>query len=220
MKKTIAILGDSYSTYKGWIPKDYEAWYDDAGNSEPNDVTSVEQTWWWKLCHTTEEFEMITNCSYSGSTVCNTWYDGLDASNLSFVKRMHRELGDSHLAPDILLVFGGTNDDWAGSPLGQEKYSDWTETDLKYFEPAFCYMLDFLKRTHPYTKIYNIVNDAISENIRDIMYRICDRFETECIVLKDIQKESRHPNQIGMEQIYQQVYAAIKRENKLLSHNL
>ncbi len=213
MKKSVAILGDSYSTYKGWIPKDYEAWYDEKGNSKPNDVTSAEQTWWWKLCHLTDEFELVTNCSYSGSPVCNTWYDDMDASEVSFIKRMYRELGENAPAFDILLVFGGTNDDWAESPLGDEKYADWTAEDLKCFAPAFCYMMDFLKRTHKNTKIYNIINDDIRESIRNSMHRACAKFEIECIFLKDIEKDNGHPNQKGMEQIYQQVYAVIMNEN-------
>ncbi|MGN1154773.1 MAG: SGNH/GDSL hydrolase family protein, partial [Agathobacter sp.] len=46
---TMAILGDSYSTYDGYVPDDYATWYNDHGNEAPNDMTSVEQTWWHHL---------------------------------------------------------------------------------------------------------------------------------------------------------------------------
>ena len=106
--KTFSILGDSYSTYKNWIPDDYEAWYTDEGPVAPNDVYCVEQTWWHMFCKE-KQLTLLQNCSYSGSPVCNTWYDGMDASELSFIKRMKRELVPTHEHnPDFLIVFGGT----------------------------------------------------------------------------------------------------------------
>lgn len=134
---TLSILGDSYSTYKGWIPKDYEAWYENGSTSEPNDVTDVEQTWWHMLCEE-KNFKMLQNCSYSGSTICNTGYVPLLSAHISFIKRMKRELGQEQMEkPDVLIVFGGTNDYWAGSPVGIVQYENWTSSDLKEFAPAF-----------------------------------------------------------------------------------
>lgn len=48
---------------------------------------------------------MKRNNSYSGSTVCHTGYQKADYSDRSFATRMDN-LGN----PDVLLVFGGTND--------------------------------------------------------------------------------------------------------------
>ncbi len=38
------ILGDSYSTFEGYIPEGYAAWYINAGKPE-TDVTRLDQTW-------------------------------------------------------------------------------------------------------------------------------------------------------------------------------
>lgn len=209
MKKTIGILGDSYSTYLGWVPSDYVSWYNDNGNEAPNNMTSVEQTW-WKMLITNEDYELIANCSYSGSPVCNTWYDGADATELSFIKRMYRELGPDSESPDILLVFGGTNDFWAGVPVGEAKYENWTEEELKSFAPAFCKMMDYLTKTHSSSKIYNIINDEITGPIREWMITICEKFSIPCILLENVEKEMGHPNQKGMQAIYKQVARAIK----------
>ncbi len=209
MKQTIAILGDSYSTYLGWVPEGYACWYDDNGNECQNDMTSVEQTWWRQLV-TNGDYELVTNCSYSGSPVCNTWYDGADATELSFIKRMYKELGPDTQSPDILLVFGGTNDFWAGVPIGEEKYEDWTVEELKCFAPAFCKMMDYLTKTHTSSKIYNIINDEITGPIRELMIRISDKFEVPCILLEKVEKENGHPNQAGMRAIYEQVAEAIR----------
>jgi lysophospholipase L1-like esterase len=210
--KTMAILGDSYSTYKGWIPEDYLHWYADEGNDCENDMRSVEQTWWWPLVRE-REIALIANCSYSGSTVCNTGYDGADASETSFLHRMKRELGENRREdrqPDILIVFGGTNDFWAGSPVGKVTYGGWTKEALYSFAPAFCCMMDYLKRYNPRSAIYNVVNDEITGEIRSVMAEVCAHEGIRSIELHDVEKQNGHPNVKGMaairEQVEQQIF--------------
>ena len=48
-QKTVVILGDSYSTFDGYVPEGFAIWYD-SNPKEENDVTAVQQTWWYKLC--------------------------------------------------------------------------------------------------------------------------------------------------------------------------
>ncbi|MGN1154756.1 MAG: SGNH/GDSL hydrolase family protein, partial [Agathobacter sp.] len=166
------------------------------------------QTWWHQLVRK-KGYELVANCSYSGSPVCNTWYDGADATELSFIKRMYRELGPDTKSPDILLVFGGTNDFWAGVPVGEPKYEDWTAEELKSFAPAFCKMMYYLTKTHSTSKIYNIINDEITGPIREYMIEISNKYHITNILLQDVEKENGHPNQKGMKAIYEQVTKAI-----------
>ena len=209
--KTFSILGDSYSTYKNYIPGDYEAWYMDEGPVASNDVSSVEQTWWYMFCRE-KQLTLLQNCSYSGSPVCNTWYDGMDASELSFIKRMNRELiPTQEHQPDFLIVFGGTNDFWAGCPIGRTQYEEWTKADLKKFAPAFCYMMTKLREWYPNIPIYNVVNDELSGEIKQIMKEVCDKFDITNIWLENIGKENGHPNQEGMRQIKEQICEGIFR---------
>lgn len=49
VKQTVAVLGDSYSTFKGFIPKGYATWYSPTTPQETTDVNKVEQTWWWQV---------------------------------------------------------------------------------------------------------------------------------------------------------------------------
>ena len=48
----VSILGDSYSTFQGYIPEGNAIWY---GTEKPysrnleNDVTRVDDTWWYQL---------------------------------------------------------------------------------------------------------------------------------------------------------------------------
>ena len=209
--KTISILGDSYSTYLGWVPEDYNFWYADEGNEQENNMTSVEQTWWRQLVKELN-LEMISNCSSSGSTVCNTGYDATDASTTSFIYRMKRELGEMRgleNQPDILLVFGGTNDFWAGVPFGTEQYENWDADSLKTFAPALAYMFDYLLKWNPNSKIFSIVNDEINNECRYILDKVAKHYGIEQIILHDIEKENGHPNVNGMREIKNQVKDAL-----------
>lgn len=209
--KTIAILGDSYSTYKGWIPGDYLSWYADEGNDCENDMRSVEQTW-WKMLIESHHLKLLTNCSYSGSTVCNTGYEAQDASTTSFLYRMKRELGEHRAMdqdPDILIVFGGTNDFWAQSPVGRILYENQTKEDLKAFGPAFCYMMKYLMDYNPNSVIYNVVNDEITGEIREIMSKVCKHYGIHNIELENLDKQNGHPTVVGMAAIKEQIEKGI-----------
>ena len=88
--KNISILGDSYSTFIGWIPQGYAVWYNPTSNK--TDVHQVEDTWWWQLCDKTD-CTLLVNSSYSGSTIGNTGYKGADATHSSFITRMKKDMG-------------------------------------------------------------------------------------------------------------------------------
>ena len=80
----VMILGDSYSTFVGYIPEEYEPHY---YPTRPNcDVLEVEKTWWMQLIQETES-KLILISSYSGSTICNTGYGGEDYTYKSFPTR-------------------------------------------------------------------------------------------------------------------------------------
>ena len=74
MQKNIFIMGDSYSTYGGYIPQGYNCYYDDLRTDEPV-IKGVEKTW-WKILVNRMDYNIAMNDSFSGSTVCNTGYNG------------------------------------------------------------------------------------------------------------------------------------------------
>ena len=123
VKQTVAVLGDSYSTFEGFIPKGYATWYTTAVQ-KATDVNKVEQTWWWQVIKE-GGYKMGNINSYSGSTICNTGYRDEDYSDRSFINRTTL-LGN----PDIILICGGTNDSWANAPIGNYQYSNWKRADL------------------------------------------------------------------------------------------
>ena len=87
-QKKLSILGDSYSTYYGYVTPDTNlCWYGVPEEKRENDVKRVEDTWWYLLINE-HGYQMERNNSYSGSTVCHTGYEKADYSDRSFVTRM------------------------------------------------------------------------------------------------------------------------------------
>lgn len=203
-KRGISILGDSYSTFKGYVlPDSNYVWYpqDDAKH---NDVQDIQQLWWHLLIRE-HGYRLCQNNSFSGATICNTGYKGEDYSDRSYCTRL-KYLG----APDIILVFGGTNDTWAKSPVGDFQYGDWKESDLYQFRPAMAYLLANLQNRYPGTEVYVIINTQLSEAVTSSMKTICDHYRVPYILLHDIDKQWGHPSQKGMRAIADQVAEALK----------
>lgn len=202
-QKKFSILGDSYSTFKGHVTPVKNLCFYRPVSKYPNDVHNVKDTWWWIL-KDSFGYEMAVNNSYSGATICNTGYAKNDYSDRSFVTRMNN-IGN----PDILFIFGGTNDCWAGSPLGDFKYSDWSKKDLYKFRPAFAYLLYNLRLTHPKMRIINICNCDLEGDYNSSMEIICKHYKVENVVLNNIDKQYKHPSIKGMKQIAAQIEQAV-----------
>lgn len=198
-QKRVSVLGDSYSTFTGYVTPAKNLCFYRPKSKFPNDVHSVKETWWWKYIHS-HGYVLDTNNSYSGATICNTGYAKNDYSDRSFVARM-----DNIGTPDILFIFGGTNDCWAESPLGEFKYSGWTKADKYKFRPAFACMLAHLKEKHPKAVIVNVCNSDLTGEYVSSMITICEHYDVKNIVLKDIDKQYKHPSVKGMQQIVEQI---------------
>ena len=207
--KSVSILGDSYSTYEDFItPATNELWYYAKNVAQKTDVKNVRQTWWhqvikengWRLC---------INNSYSGATISYTGYDGNDYSARSFNTRM-----DNLGQPDIIFVFGATNDSWAGSPVGDYKYENITYGDMYQFRPALARMLQWMTDRYVNTEIYFILNDDLRDEIDESVKTICGHYGVPVIELEKIDKLSGHPSVKGMRQIADQVNAFLNNKTK------
>lgn len=202
--KKVSILGDSYSTFEGYVTPDTNlVWYMPVPKGGRTDVTKVEQTW-WQIFLDRNGYELESNNSYSGSTVCNTGYGQRDYSDQSFVTRL-TDLGD----PDMILVFGGTNDAWANSPIGEYVWSDWTPRQLYSYRPAASYMISNLKDLYPEAEIVVLINDEIKPEVQESTAQICDRYGVKYVQLENIEKKADHPDIAGMMQIADQLEAAL-----------
>lgn len=205
-KTKISILGDSYSTFEGCVsPKWNEVWYFNTPKLDKTDLTDPSQTW-WRILLENEDYVLEKNNSYSGSTICTTGYNGADFSDRSFISRMYN-LGN----PDLILIFGATNDSWANAPVGEFKWEGWTKEDLKSFRPALAYFLQGITALYPESKILYMVNDGLKDEVTSSIIEACQRYGVPYLELQGIDKTAGHPNIRGMQQIADQLKAALQK---------
>ena len=209
----VSILGDSYSTFYGYMtPSDNASWYSTETTSwySDNDVQNVNDTWWKKFFdNNSDNYELLVNNSYSGSTISNNVLDGMEEST-SFINRC-TELGDD---PDVILIFGGTNDWWhAGLEMGDYIYTGWTDADLYKFRPALAYLINSIKTTYSEATLYFILNDMIEGDVYNSIMTVCDHYGIPVIAPQNIAKGSMHPTVAGMATIADAVEEALVNNN-------
>ena len=210
-----SILGDSFSAFKGYVyPDSNDAWYCPPPHNNIN-VTQVEQMWWHKVA-TEMGWMLDKNNSFSGSLICNFW--GYNAgpyySPHSFIRRMDN-LGD----PDVIFVFGGTNDVWNGAYYGDFVYSDWTEGQLEQYRPALAYLFENLKQLYPKAIVYFMIDTSLADFDHtgqlfvESAHTIARHYGIDCIDLHDIHKDWAHPNAEGQNEIAEQVLDYLETES-------
>ncbi len=208
MKKlgNVGILGDSYSAYEGY--NENGRYYYGPSRQYLNGIDNVKKMWWSIVMDNTKS-TLLTNSSYSGSCVCYTSYGGLILVDGSFIERMKKDL--SFKQYDTIFLFGGTNDSWANSPIGKIIYDSWTEESLKSFLPAVSYMLDYLKKSQPNSRLIYIINSDLKKEIVDGIIEACKHYDVEYILLSNVEKENGHPNVLGMKTIANEVLDFIEK---------
>ena len=198
----ILIFGDSYSTFDGYIPQGYETFYPCL------DVQKVEQTWWARYIKK-KNARLVENNSFGGSTICYSGYNGDCSNTNSFIYRYRKMKAEGFFERnkvDTVLVFGGTNDSWANAPVGEVKYSNWQEEDLFQVIPAICHFASCLKNELPNAEIIFIINTELKVEIQKGIQNIAQYYGIKAIQLEDIEKESGHPTEKGMESICEQLF--------------
>ena len=120
--KWVSILGDSISTYAGWIPE---------GNATKYPFSTcddVKKTWWWMLL-TKLGAKLCVNNSWAGRAVSHG--SSVASSTCNAVNKLHREPGQTYINldgttevatqrqdPDIILIMLGINDFNGNVPAG------------------------------------------------------------------------------------------------------
>lgn len=201
-----SVLGDSYSTFEGYVyPDSNECWehYSEIG------VNDVEKMWWYRVA-VEMEWSMERNNSFTGTLICNyhEFPNGDHYMRNSFIHRMYG-LGN----PDVIFILGGTNDVYKNAPFGDYVYANWTDEQLCSFRPAMAYLLDNVKRLYPDAKLYflletdpfpDYITEEIRQNLIESVHRITNHYGVDCIDL-DIHKFWNHPNVKGQKDIARQV---------------
>lgn len=145
----LSVLGDSISTYDGWIPWGFHVFYPLDG-----EVKDVSQTWWMMLLDDTG-MELCANNSSSGSLCAGDSLaeDGIQYACSSF--RLSHLTGKQGKMPDIIIIYMGTNDLLNGIPIGDNDGTKIVEEgEIDNFSDAYSLILDKLASDYPISQIY------------------------------------------------------------------
>ena len=213
--KNFMIMGDSYSTFEGYIPEGYKPYYP---SNENCTVKDVRDTWWYILKERLSA-NLVLNDSWSGSTVCYTGRGTPEhAYRSSFVNRFNLMVKDGFFKRekiDTVFIFGATNDSWLETtPKGEEMLFGWREEDLYSTLPAISYLLSGLKNELPEANIIFIINTGLSEQIVKAVKSASKAFGTDYIELYDIDKTAGHPTPRGMKEIADEMCDAMSASRK------
>ena len=200
----VGILGDSYSTFGGYVPEGYAVYYDVDAGEKYGFVNDVNKTWWMQVIKALDG-TLVKNSSYSGSCVCNYDYQAMDdCTPVSFVTRAQNDL-TADLELDTIWVYGLTNDLWRKNARGELKYEGFTKNDLCTVYPALCFTLDFLRKNHPNARMLFITNHFFDEELINAVKVACAHYGAEHMTVKDFERTEGHPTEKGMKQIAAQV---------------
>ena len=165
--KKFAIIGDSISTFAGWLPSDkagydgttYAAYY----NSSRGDVTVASRTWWYKTLEflgiTPVKWQNINNCSWSGSRVSGD-SDSTTSASAACSERRISDVGIDGFIPDIIIVFISCND-WSNNvPIGTWSVSDSIPAGgtINELRASYALMLHKLHENYPAARIFCCTN--------------------------------------------------------------
>ncbi len=80
--------------------------------------------------------------------------------------------------------------------------------------PAISYFARRLKEELPLSRIVFIGNCDIKKEITDAMKCITEHYGIEYVALSNVVKVNGHPDEVGMEQIFDQMLTALKTSQK------
>ena len=197
IKTRVSIIGDSISTYEGWLTSGYRTYY------PRGTVDSVTQTYWYKLINNLmKNAKLDTNGSWTGSCVtrcANSSYSGNHWYGHEFGARV---MTDGLGKPDVIIFFGGTNDsNNVGGTVLYTGYSSFTDSsttipedsvfeslfatadaatnltavkalDDTTFIPAYIKMIRTLNVMYPKAKVLMLIGDHIRPSMRSSILKI------------------------------------------------
>lgn len=132
--KTIAFVGDSLTSYHGFIPHGYDSFLP----NPTSDTFDVNQTWWMQVTNALGA-KMFVNNSYGGTCV----YGGTEPTN-SDQRLSHLKIGTQ--TPDVIIIYMGSND-CAASESYPGTYN------VNVFATAYQQMLDKIQALCPDSEI-------------------------------------------------------------------
>lgn len=148
--KKVSIIGDSISTFTGWIPSGNRTYY--TGNN--SGVSSVEDTWWKKVINALG-LTLLVNNSYSGRAVSSIRdTDQYHTDDAGYRESTVIKCQNGSILPDIIIIKLGINDFNRECPLGEWDGTSAVPTDPSTFSNAYAMMLNHVMTHYPRARVY------------------------------------------------------------------
>jgi len=198
--KTFSIIGDSISTYEGYIPSSFPAFYPSA----TGDVNDINKTWWMQTLNKLGG-SLFLNNSYSGSCVGDS-----SSSATKNLSRLNYCVVNGQ-TPDVIMIYMGSND-------CASKY-----VTLAQFDTGYKQMLQNLQQICPNSEIIlctladspfytddNMI--AYNEAIRKYAAEFnCTLVDLESVSLAGLLVDSAHPDTPGMTVLAEKIVEELLR---------
>ncbi len=205
--KKVSVIGDSISTFRGYISYSYGAHYP----TMDGDLNLVGQTYWWQLIYDyMQNARLERNLAYSGTAVARTTNSGSSSQSWygqDFCTRFINQQGLG--TADIVLIHGGTNDyahnvdklapgvamrstsapsdsimqglfavaDAATTRAQIEALNDTT------FCEAYIKLICLIRERNPQVKIVCIIGDYLTTGIQQSTHKIAEHYGAKVVDL-------------------------------------
>ena len=205
--KKVSVIGDSISTFRGYISYNYGAHYP----TTDGDLNLVGQTYWWQLIYDhMQNARLERNLAYSGTAVArttNTDYSSQSWYGQDYCTRFINQQGLG--AADIVIIHGGTNDyahnadklapgiamrsttapsDSAFSGLFATADAATTRAQIEAlndttFCEAYIKLVCLIRERNPQVKIVCIIGDYLTAGIQQSIHKIADHYGAKVVDL-------------------------------------
>ena len=209
--KTMAIIGDSISTFEGMIPSDHRPYYTNPAAADC-DVKDWTKTYWGRLInHYCYGVELDVNTSWSGSSVAS----GKEGSvRTPFVDESRLGLLNN---PDYVILFGGTNDAIADNGIGLGEFVyDTPLSEInhnKRFRDAYIYVIKYIQEKFPAAKIICIIGTQITGEYGNSVATIAEHYGLPVVDFRGEEGEGKvsiykgsHPDAAGHDYMAKKIY--------------
>ena len=228
---TVSILGDSISTYAGWIPTADGVNREHAYTYPREDLlTDVTETWWYRVIDGLGA-KLGVNDSWRGAMVTGAMAvtTGDTGGNSAYYNLTRiRNLG-SNGTPDVVIIYGGTNDYGNLDGLGGFDPDllpgavDLDGTFTANLAEAYAQTILRIRYFYPEARIVSILpgptakyygDDRLAEG-NAILAAVCERYSVDCVDPRDFGltlgdlPDGIHPGPGGMKKIADAVTAML-----------
>lgn len=206
---TVAIYGDSVSTFEGYLPENFAYYYPQA----TLDVKTVGDTWWYKL-YQNNNLNIVINNSISGTGVLNaggmSGYAGLSQKRIDL-------LIEDNVPVNVVIIYLGINDCKVGTDVSSFKRNYKQMINMMYntLGDVDIIVCTLGASTFSYTNCYDLriqYNNALRELSEELKFGLA---EIDKVITEENKEQYManmlHPNKNGMNAIYEAVMTALDK---------